>query len=527
MKKLFFVFLFGVLLLSFFGCSRGSSSRDENTIVLTLSQEPQTLNPVSSLDVYSSTVISFIYDSLFEVNKNLDIVPKIVDSFEVSENSTLFRFKLKTNVYWHDGVNLTADDIVYTYSMITNPISKAFNKVAQYKNVLYVKKIDKYTFEVRYKEPYAPALESWSMTPIPKHIFEKEDFQNSTYNRYPIGCGPYKVSKIVEGQYIILEKVTNYWDKANEPKISKIIFKVIKDPTVEFNALRVGETDLAGIRPVDWIKRINEKWFKDKFNAYKYYILNISQIALNLKDNILSDKRVRKALAYSLNKKQILESVYYGLAESISGPFPPNSWAFNPNVKDYEFDLAKASKILDDADWKDVDGDGIREKGDKKLKLELIIPQGSDVGVKIGEIFKEDLKKIGVDLEIRVLDWSLVTKKIDDKSFQMVMFGWSLSIDPDPYDIWHSSQITNGINYVSYYNPVVDKLCEEGRKVFDKERRKKIYYEVHKIITDDVPYLFLFSRASLVGASKRIKGIDPSSAGIYYNFKDWQLELPK
>jgi len=189
--------------------------------------------------------------------------------------------------------------------------------------------------------------------------------------------------------------------------------------------------------------------------------------------------------------------------------------------------LMKASKLLDSADWKDVDGDGVREKNGKKLKLELIIPQGSETGVKIGEIFKEDLKKVGVDLEIRVLDWSLVTKKIDDRSFQMVMFGWSLSIDPDPYDIWHSSQITNGINYSSYSNPIVDKLCEEGRRVFDREKRQRIYFEVHKIIADDLPYLFLFSRASLVGVSKRVEGVNPSVAGIYYNFKDWWLEAPK
>ena len=527
LRKVFYVVLLLFSVFVVFSCSRGSSLRNEETIVLTLSQEPQTLNPVSSLDVYSSIVISFVYDSLFDVNEKLELVPKIVDSFEVYQNSTLFRFKLKTNVYWHDGVNLTADDIIYTYSMITNPISRAFNKVAQYKNVLYVKKIDKYTFEVKYREPYAPALESWAMTPIPKHIFEKEDFQNSQYNRYPIGSGPYRVSKIVEGQYIVLEKVTNYWDKKNEPKISKIVFRIIKDPTVEFNALRIGETDLAGIRPVDWVNKVNEPWFRNKFNAFAYYTLNISQIALNLRDGILSDKRVRKALAHSLNKKQILESIYYNLAEPLTGPFPPNSWAFNPEVKDYEFDLMKASKLLDSADWKDIDGDGVREKNGKKLKLELIIPQGSETGVKIGEIFKEDLKKVGVDLEIRVLDWSLVTKKIDDRSFQMVMFGWSLSIDPDPYDIWHSSQITNGINYSSYSNPIVDKLCEEGRRVFDREKRQRIYFEVHKIIADDLPYLFLFSRASLVGVSKRVEGVNPSVAGIYYNLNDWRLETPK
>lgn len=533
--KFFPVGLFLVVLLS---CGK-SSLRDESTIVLTISQEPQTLNPVSSLDLYSSIVIGFIYDSLFEVDKSLNFIPKIVESYEVSKDSKTFVFRLRRDARWHDNVPITVDDIIFTYSMITNPMSGAFNKIAQYKDVEKVTKIDDYTFKVEYKRSYAPALESWAMTPIPKHIFEKEDFKNSKYNTYPVGSGPYTVKKFVPGQYIILEKVENYWDKRKEPGIKKVVFKIIKDPTVEFNALKVGETDLAGIRPIDWISKTEEEWFNSRFNKFQYYTLNISQIALNLKDQILSDELVRKALAHSINKEEIKKNIYYGLAEPLSGPFPPNSWAFNPNVKDYEYSLEKAKEYLERSGWKDIDNDGIREKTfeitdeqgkkrevAKKLSLELIVPQGSDTGVKISEILKEDLKKVGVDLNIRVLEWSLVTKSIDSKSFQMVMFGWSLSIDPDPYDIWHSSQIKHGLNYVSYSNPEVDKLCEEGRRIFDKQKRKEIYARVHKIINDDLPYLFLFSRASLVGASKRIKGIEPSTAGIYWNFNTWVLEKP-
>lgn len=523
MKKVFLVLVIGIMI---FGCGR-TSLRDEDTIVLSLSQEPQTLNPVSSLDVYSSTVISFVYDSLFEIDKGLNYIPKMVESYSVSSDSRVFRFTLRKDVRWHDGVPLTVDDIIYTYSMITNPISKAFNKVAQYRDVEYVKKIDDYTFEVKYKQPYAPALESWAfLTPIPKHIFEKEDFQTTKYNSFPVGSGPYYVKKIVPGQYLVLEKVTNYWDTQKEPKIKKIIFRILKDPTVEFNALKVGDTDLARIRPIDWVNQAQTTSFQEKFNTFKYYTLNISQIALNLKDEILSDKLVRKALAHSINKEEIKKSIYFNLAEPISGPFPPNSWAFNPNVKDYEFSLEKASALLDKAGWIDTDADGVRDKNGKKLSIELIIPQGSENGIKIGEIFKETLKKIGVELNIRILEWSMVTKTIDSRTFQMVMFGWSLSIDPDPYDIWHSSQTNNGINYVYYSNPEVDRLCEMGRRMFDKNKRKQIYSRVHEIITDDLPYLFLFSQASLVGVSKRVKGPDPSTPGIYWNFNTWTLEKP-
>lgn len=518
-------FLVLILVFGIVSCSR-SSLRDEETIVLTLSQEPQTLNPVSSLDLYSSIVIGFVYDPLFEVDKNLNFVPKIVKEYQVSPDLKVFRFRLREDARWQDGKPITSDDIIYTFSMITNPISRAFNKVAQYKDVEYVKKIDDLTFEVKYKNPYAPALESWSMTPIPKHIFESEDFQNSKYNSFPVGSGPYYVKKSVPGQYIILEKITNYWDKNKEPKIKRIVFKIIKDPTVEFNALKVGDTDLAGIRPIDWIKQAQEEWFKSKFNTYKYYTLNISQIALNLNDKILSNKLIRKALAYAINKEEIKKNVYFDLAEPLTGPFPPNSWAFDPTVRDYEFSLDKSRELLDKAGWKDSDGDGIRDKDDKKLSLELIIPQGSETGIKVGEILKETFKNIGVELNIRVMEWSMVTKTIDSRTFQMVMFGWSLSIDPDPYDIWHSSQTNGGINYVGYANPEVDRLCEMGRKIFSRDERKKIYSKVHRIIADDLPYLFLFSRASLVGASKRVEGIDPSTAGIYWNFNKWTLSKP-
>ncbi|MEN2998149.1 MAG: peptide-binding protein [Brevinematia bacterium] len=519
------IVLLGLIVIFLTSCSK-ASLRDEETIVLTLPQEPQTLNPVSALDLYSSRVIGFVYDSLFDVDKELNFVPKIVEKYVVSEDSTLFRFKLREDARWHDGMPITADDVIYTFSMITNPLSRAFNKVAQYRDVEYVRKISTYEFEVKYSRPYAPALESWAMTPIPKHIFEKEDFHNTRYNSFPIGSGPYTVRKIVPGQYIVLEKVTNYWDRKKEPKIRRVIFKIIKDPTVEFNALKVGDTDLAGIRPIDWVNQVQQAWFKKEFNSYKYHTLSISQIALNLKDEILSDKLVRKALAHSINKEEIRKNVYFGLALPLSGPFPPNSWAYNPDVKDYEFSLEKASELLDRAGWRDTDGDGIRDKEGKKLSLELIVSQGSEIGIKIGEILKETLKKIGVELNIRVMEWSMVTKTIDSRTFQMVMFGWQLSIDPDPYDLWHSSQIKGGINYVSYANSEVDRLCEMGRRIFNRSERKKLYARVHRIINEDLPYLFLFSSASLVGANKRVRGIDPSTVGIYWNFHTWMLERP-
>ncbi len=522
-KVILFILLIISISITFTYCAK-KNVKDPETIVLVLPNEPQTLNPVSSLDLYSSRVIGFIYDSLMNVDKDLNFIPKIIDSYSVSKDSKIFTFKIKTNVYWHDGTQLTAEDIVYTYSMITNPISKAFNKVAQYENVENVKLIDKFTFQVRYKKPYSPAIESWALTPIPKHIFEKEDFQNSSYNRNPVGCGPYRLVKWIPGQYLVLEKVTNYWDKENEPKIKRIIFRIINEPSVEFNALKTKQVDIASIRPIDWINQATKEDFREKFNTYEYYTLNISQIALNLKDEILSDISVRKAIAHALNKKAILENVFYNLALPLTGPFPPNSWAFNPGVKDYEFELSKSKELLSKAGWKDTDNDGILDKNGKKLEIELLVSQGSETGIKIAEILKSDLEKIGVVLKIRVLDWSAVSKKIDSKDFQAVMFGWSLSIDPDPYDIWHSSQINKGINFVSYSNATVDKLCEMGREIFDKNQRKKIYAQIHQIIRDELPYIFLFSRASTIGSDKRIKGIDPSTAGIFHNFEKWSIE---
>ncbi len=525
LKKLFV--LTAVVFAVSCGVKRG---KDKKTLYAHLSQNPETLNPIPSLDVYSSFVQGFMYDSLFVVTSNLEFRPWMVEKYQVLNGGRVWRLTLRKDLKWSDGVPITTKDVKFTYEKILDPASRAINKAGAFSEVKDFRVIDDYTFEVEFKGPFAPALEKINyITPIPEHIYRNEtNLISSPFNENPVVSGPYKLKKWVKGSYLILERNPNYWAK-EKPFFDRIIIKIIKQSAVTLNALKKGEIDICGLRAVQWVKESNNPDFVKKFNKFVYQTMGFSQIAWQCREDnpFFSDYRVRQAMTHALERQKLVDKVLYGYAEVISGPFYPGSWAYDHSVKPFKFDLDKASKLLDEAGWKDTDGDGIRDKDGRKFEFELLLASSSETGEQIAINLQENLKKIGVVMHIRKVDWSIVTERMDKGQFDAVMFGWSLDIDPDCYDIWHSSQIKGGLNFTGYSNPEVDRLIELGRTTLDKEKRKQIYHQIHRIIHHDQPYTFLFSGKSLVAADKRIKGISTSPVGIYFfypGYYAWYVE---
>ncbi|MCS7228368.1 MAG: ABC transporter substrate-binding protein, partial [Endomicrobia bacterium] len=248
---------------------------------------------------------------------------------------------------------------------------------------------------------------------------------------------------------------------------------------------------------------------------------------------LFKDVKVRKAIAHSINKNEIIQGVLLGKGKPATGPFPPQSWAYNENVKDFEYDINKAKQMLSEAGWEYNESKKILQKivevnGKKQVvnfKFTLITNQGNKARQLIAEIIQKQLKNIGIDVEILILEWSIfINNYIIPRKFDAVILGWSLAQDPDQYSIWHSSQKKPGqYNFVSYNNPEVDKLLELGRIEFDLNKRKKIYQSLHQIIHNDVPYVFLYYPESMPVVHKRIKNVEVSKIGIGWNFIKWYV----
>lgn len=478
------------------------------------------LNPLLSTDSASNDINELVFNGLLKYDKDIKLSPDLAESWRVSSSGRTITFRLRKNVKWHDGQPFTAEDVLFTYQMLVSTNTRTpFG--ADYKIVRTARALDKYTFEVTYSEPFAPALESWGMGIIPKHIFQGKDINNHPANRAPIGTGPYIFKEWVPDEKIVLVPNPDYFE--GKPHFNRYIYRIIPDTSIQFLELRQGTLSTMAPTP-DQYNGYDE--FFAYYNKYRYPGFRYDFFAFNLKNDLFKDVRVRRAFAHAIDKKDIVEGVYEGLAVPATGPFPPVSWAFNPNVKDIPYDMEKARELLTKAGWKDSDGDGILDKGGKPFEFTVIINQANKVRESIAQIIQSQLGKIGVKMHIRILEWTVFLHKyVDQKQFEALILGWNLSADPDPYPMWHSAD-NSQYNFVSYKNPVVDQLLDEGRHTFDTEQRKRTYHRMHQVIADDVPYVFLVYPERLPVVHKKIMGVELAKAGLGWNFNKWFIPTP-
>jgi peptide/nickel transport system substrate-binding protein len=292
-----------------------------------------------------------------------------------------------------------------------------------------------------------------------------------------------------------------------------------------FLELKAGGIDHMGLSPLQYQRLTNASLFKTNFNKFRYPAFSYTYLGYNLQDPKFKDKRVRQAIAHAIDKKSIIQGVLLGLGRPATGPFPPESWAYDKGILDYTYDTAAAKRLLAEAGWKDSNGDGLLDKGGAPFEFTVLTNQGNEERAKSAEIIQQNLAKIGIKMKIKVVEWqALLHEFIDKKKFDAIILGWGLGRDPDAFDIWHSSKTKEGeFNFVSYNNPKVDTLLLQGRETCDQEKRKAIYHEIHRLIAEDQPYTFLYYPESLPIVHKRFQGIKPSPIGIWYNFKDWTV----
>jgi len=517
--------LFFILIAIFISCAHEPKIKNPNTITIGFLADAKRLLPLLASDSASGDISGLIHNGLTKYDKNIKIIGDLAESWDISPDGLQITFHLKKGVKWHDGVEFTSDDVLFTYKTVIDPkVPTPYS--SNYGPVERVQALDKYTVKVSYKEPYAPALESWGMGIIPKHILDGKDITSENYNRNPVGTGPYKLKEWVTGQKIVLEAFGDYFE--GRPHIDKYVARVIPDTATMFLELKFGGIDFMALTPPQFKLQANSKFFKKNFQKFRYPAFGYTYLGYNLLDPKFSDIRVRHAFTYSVNKKDIIDGVLLGYGTPCTGPFPPESWAYNPDVKDLEYNPEKALTLFSQAGWK-MGKKGLLEKNGVPFSFTVLVNQGNEARLKTAQIIQENLQKVGVDMKIRVLEWqALLHEFIDKRRFEAIIMGWALSRDPDAYDIWHSSKTKEGeFNFISYKNDEVDRLLVEGRRTFDIEKRKKIYHRIHEILADDQPYTFLYVPDALPVLHKRFKGVEKAPLGIWYDFIHWYVPKEK
>jgi peptide/nickel transport system substrate-binding protein len=530
-----FLSLLGVLPLA--ACGRAESIRESgadeggpaygDTLVEASIGDISGLIPNITSDSASHEIGGQIYSNLVRTDKELRPEGEVAERWDISRDEMTITFYLRKAVKWHDGEAVTAEDVDFTYRYMIDP--KTPTAYAEpFRQVRRAEVVDPYTYRVTYEKPYAPALLSWGLWILPRHILEPAwktgvDLRTTRQNRFPVGSGPYRFGEWKTGEKIVLEENPEYFE--GRPYLKRVVYRIIPDQSTIFLELKARNIDLASLTPIQYRRQTEYPAFLKSFHRYRYLSNSYAYLGFNLRDSRFQDKRVRHAIAHAINKQEIIEGVLLGLGRPAVGPYKPGTWWYKGDVKTFPFDPERAKALLAAAGWTRATPDGILEKDGKPFSFTIRTNQGNMVRQQTAEIIQRRLRAVGIDVKIHIVEWAaFLNTFIRKRDFEAIILGWGLGLDPDQYEIWHSSQTgADELNHISYKNPKVDELLEAGRRTFNQEKRKEIYGELQDVLAEDQPVIFLYVPDALPVVSARIHGIEPAPAGIMYNFIKWYV----
>ncbi|MFH1873965.1 MAG: ABC transporter substrate-binding protein [Pseudomonadota bacterium] len=478
-------------------CHKSDTSiKDQQTLKVAIAMGPLNLDPRVASDAEGTKICKLLFDGLFARDASSSLIPNLALKYEL-EGDTVYKFYLRPGVKFHSGSSFTAQDVLYTYQSIINgklisPYRESFARIKK------MEALDAYTVLIELKEPYAPFLTLLTMG-IVSHLNPSQ----------PIGTGVYKLKHFEPDTVVELEANPDYF--GHKPKLQHLNFQVIKDDNVRVLKLVKGEVDLVqnGIPALlipSLVKKYNLKMLSDDG-------INMTYLGINLTDDILKHKKVRQALAYALNRDEIINHRFDGLAKKANSLLPPSNWAYDKNLGQYEYDPRKARKLLDEAGFKRTAKDKPRFALSQKTST-------LKERVDIAKMIAYQLSLVGINSNVQSYEWGTFYRDVKTGNFQLYTLAWVGITEPDFfYDVCHSSQFSpEGVNRDRYSNPEVDKLVAQARITLDQEKRKQLYIEVQQILFEDLPFIPLWYEKNVVVYQPNLKGVSLRPDASYQTF---------
>ncbi|MGG0934765.1 ABC transporter substrate-binding protein [Brevibacillus centrosporus] len=473
-----------------------------------------TMDPRLSRDTTAARVTDVVFDGLIRLSDKLEAQPALAEKWE-NPDPTTWVFTLRKGVTFHDGSPFTAEDVKFTYDSLLDPNFKApYAKL--YAPISKVEVVDEQTVKFTLKQPYAPLLSYLDLGIVPKSLVEKDP---QAFSSNPVGTGPYKMVKWDKNSKISFEANEQYW--GGPAKTKKLTYFIIPDNSTRVSALEAGDVDLvhSPLSPQDIAKiKSNSKFTVKETEGLGYTYLNY-----NTTNPILSDVKVRQALAHLVDKKLISDSLYAGMDKPGQSPLIPPSWAYDPSITGYSYDPVEAKALFEEAGWKDSNNDGILDKDGKKLTLTLSTHTEDPNRMQAVEFLQNEFTKAGVDAKVSTTEWPTFSANMMAQKFDIALLGWLSLVDPDRA-MYGQFQSQSENNYGKYNNPKVDELLDKGRASLDQAERAKIYQEVAKIVTDEVAYDVVLYQGYVAMYANNLTGFKEHPKGSLYNLKDVEVK---
>ena len=490
----------------------------------------KSLTPFISEDAYASEVQGFILESLLIRNpETLAWEGLLAKSWQVSEDGLTFVFKLRDGLNFSDGVPLTAEDVAFSFRFIMTESIQAPRERAYYSKIKSVEALDPQTVRFQFAEPYFNALSlAGGMSVMPKHFYEPYLEKPNEFNQSKgllLGSGPYRLEDpknwSPDKGMVELRRNPRYWGPV-QPSFNRLIWRVIENDSARLTTFRNGEIDSYGSRPIEYKKLVADKGLARKAAHWEYMspVAGYTYIGWNQqrdgKPTKFSDRRVRQAMTYLIDRKRIIDEIFLGYGEVALSPFNANSKQHDPALSPRNYDQEKAVTLLREAGYEDRNGDGVLEDAaGNPFEFELVYFQGNEDTGRMVLFLKDMLARAGILLKPKPTEWSVMIDLLNKRNFEAITLGWTSGLETDLYQMFHSSQIEGGgNNFISYRNPELDRLIDEARATVDEEKRMPLWQAAEDQLYQDQAYTFLMRRKSLIFIDRRIKNVVNTKVGL-------------
>lgn len=521
-----------VLVVTLGACrGKGTPPPSNDLLIVGYDREPDVLNRFSTHIL--EDIHSCIVEGLTTTDEHMNVVPVLAREVPTPENGgVLIRpdggmdvtWRLRPGVRWHDGTPFTSDDIAFTVRAINDP---AYNPESTdgFDRIESVSTPDSLTAVVHYREIYAPYAIQFFRGALPRHVLEGRDIDRATdYNRNPLGTGPYRVVEWRTGEYILLERVDDYWRGPNLPNIRRIMFKFVPNTNTRINQLRSGEVHVVALVPWDKVREIEdlEHLRIQRMVGNSYELINLNQREFPP----VRDLRVRRALVHGIDRELIVNTILDGLAPVVHGPIQPTSWAFTDRVRTYAYDPATAKRLLEEAGWRDTDGDGVRDQDGEAFVFTLITQAGFAVRENVAQTIQRQLRDVGIDMRIQLIDGTAISSYWFEGRFDAMLHWWHMPADPEITLFFAGDRTPPAGRNINYFSDdSLTTLLYASDRTVDRDERRRLLVAAQQRLAELVPEIPLYNITRLDVVPRNLANFrgNPTNTGIFWNVHEWEL----
>ncbi len=515
------------------GCGRKTSRRQPSNdlLIIGYDREPDTLNRFSTHIL--EDVQTCIVEGLTVTDERMNVIPVLAKEVPTLENGAVrlrpdggmdVTWKLRPAVTWHDGHPFTSDDVKFTVEALNDP---AYNPESTdgFDRISSVETPDPLTAIVHYREVYAPYAIQFIRGCLPRHVLAGRDIDRANdYNRSPLGTGPYRLKEWKTGEYILLERVAHYWRGSDQPRIASLMFKFLPNTNTRITELQTGEVDLVGLLPWD---RFREVSVIPGIAVHRMVGNGYENISLNQRHfPPFADLRVRQALIHAIDRELLTRTILDGLAPVVHGPIQPLSWAFNDQVRHYNYDPARAKALLDQAGWHGGPG-GVRSRDGVPLVFTLITQAGFAIRENMAQAIQRQWRDVGVDARIQLFDGTTISAVWFEGRFDAMLHWWHLPSDPELTLFFAKDRMPpagRNINYISD-DRLTNLLYASDRTVNTADRRR-LLFDAQALIAELAPEIPLYNVTRIDAIPDRLQGFkgNPTNTGMFWNVHEWEVK---